>query len=267
MIVRLLLPLLLLVPPALLAQRVSHRNAAIQGNTPEERLAEFQKEVEGICHCQLVVQQAGLGPAQNGGTDCINYPGQYIIAINETLDTSWQQVVLAHELGHAYLCAAKKFRAAGSRVTKKGEPYPESMMDANRTLLGSCLVEPLADREARKRGFNPSITVDRSANAFSIPSVVIREGYEQYGALASSSDALDIFCRENRRHAFNEKALEDKSFMDLGFAAALKKIKTGMRGRTCDSSDSCYRLQKELRHYAGLDGYIEFQNPHSGFWE
>ena len=118
--------------------------------SPEARLDQFQHEAERELRKPISVAESDdLGMA-NGQAFCDSNPVQ--IKIRTALDPETRQEVLAHELGHAYLCGRGLliFTRITSDAVKEGLTNVVSSLSSG---IESCFVDPLVTVEMTKRGF------------------------------------------------------------------------------------------------------------------
>src|SRR5438132_1662892 len=112
-----------------------------------QRLEQFKSEVEKISGKAVIIQQGTQ--ETNAHTACPRSKEIYI-SLNPRLvqeDQAWQDVVLAHELGHAYLCG-KGFFPPDWQTTFKGHFYDNvdsGLIFTIAGVLSSCYLDPLAD--------------------------------------------------------------------------------------------------------------------------
>jgi hypothetical protein len=235
----------------------------------QQRLEQFRSEVENINGKQVVIHL--VDQESNGSSDCRN-PHQIDIYMNRRLeqDQEWHDVVLAHELGHAYLCG-KGITAPNWESTFKAhlmfDRVDPNFIRAIMGILSSCYQDRLADAEATKRGFDPSVSVDNTATKIITPKSVIVESKKTDGPLYSRYLAAAAYCHEKRNHSFNVAQFEEPSTADPDFRPALENLKKNLRGVSCATADSCYEAEKKLRDIGGFKEYVLLINPKTGALE
>jgi hypothetical protein len=225
----------------------------------DERVEKFRREVEKLNNRSVIISEVRMSAAENGGTDCLSKP-QILISIRSDLPKRWKESVIGHELGHAYLCGSG-FTNYVYTITPEGAKQPQRVIIDEGNLLQSCYYDLLADKAARKHGFDPSISVDASAKDLSLPSEGVRVLSMRLGRIWDMYAATLIFCREKRKHSFRNAVFEKPFLSATDTMEVLKNIRTKLNGVSCDTPPSCFEAMLKLRDAAGFGGFIRYSDP------
>jgi hypothetical protein len=231
--------------------------------TDAQRLQRFQEEVEKLTGKKVVISDGGTG-GHSGGTDC-RKDSQIDIYIKTSLTAEERTSTLSHEPGHAYLCG----KGFVNYSFAESSGYDKGLLAATESVIVSCYFDPLADREARKRGFDPSVSFNRAAVRDSAtPPEIIQNNLNVLGPTWGKYMAVTLFCLEHRRHTFDNARYESAFVAHEEVSRVLARLKRNLgRAPQCDQPSSCYTAAKRLRDEAGLADIIAIKSPSTGSYE
>ncbi len=131
---------------------------AVATISAQTSIESFQREAEKALGRPISISETNELGVNNGETYCDLNP--VLIKIRSELDANLRQQALAHELGHALICGR------GILSVTKSIPSTDGALSIVVTgissAIGSCYIDPLADAEAKKRGFSPAQLVTNS---------------------------------------------------------------------------------------------------------
>lgn len=217
----------------------------------------FEAEAEAALGSHITIVETSETGAALGETFCEVRP--VVIQLQPGLGAFLRESVLSHELGHAFLCASGIRIADGLTDQARQSPFV-GLLNAFVAEIASCYIDPLADREASKRGFRPGRASDEFARRSER-----HTAQEVYSAIAANGDletryiALNLYCVGLRLHSFSMKDLEK----NLTPEAVLKfhEYRHILGEPTCHDGQSCFVLTKGLRDEVGLAGLVVIRNP------
>ncbi len=128
----------------------------------------FKAEAEASLNARIEITDSITSGGDMGETYCQYRP--VAIRLEAGLSAQLREAVLSHELGHAILCARGVYILDTLTADAKQNPNA-GLLGAFTGAMASCYVDPLADAEAEKRGFEtgPSCrrTCPSNRNAYS----------------------------------------------------------------------------------------------------
>jgi len=226
--------------------------------TPDSRLEKFQHDAEVELHKSISITESDdLGMA-NGQTFCNTNPVQ--IKIRKSLDPETKQEVLAHELGHAFLCG----RGLLIHTITTSETVNEGLADVVGSLgsgIESCYVDPLVDAEMAKRGFK----TDKMAEAFvektnSHTKLEVHDWISR-GDLYADATAVLLFCSELLYPSVPVEQFEGVFKDEPSVITRVEMLRHDLGKPTCSDTPSCIEAVKRLRDELKLKSYILVWNP------
>ena len=228
-----------------------------------QSLESFQREAERALRRPIrIVEASEMGP-DLGETFCDQNP--VLIKIRSGLSAKLSQAVTAHELGHALICGRGILNTTNSIPPFEG---PLSIVPGVGSEIGSCYIDPLADAEAEKRGFNTSEIKDEFfRRSTSHSRTEVEEFLTKYGELAADFAALAIYCAGLRPHSFELSKLEAQVADKPLVLMKLMALKNHLGSPRCLDSDSCFVLTKHLRDELALQKFVTIKNPSRGVFE
>jgi len=129
-------------------------------------------------------------------------------------------------------------------------------------------IDPLADAEAEKRGFNPAQVEDELLRkSTSHSKEEIHEYLKKYGDLAADFTALVIYCTDLRPHSFQISEMEGTVSDEPTVMIKLEALRRDLGKPKCFDSSSCFVLTKRLRDGLALQKFVIIKNPATGLFE
>jgi hypothetical protein len=218
------------------------------GGQSRVTIDDFKVEAEAALGASITIHVADTG-IDLGQTFCDKSHAE--IAIAAGLSEPLRTAVLSHELGHVILCAR-----GISGMTRSST---DGILSAVSSAIGSCYMDPLADSEAVKRGFNPTLASEYLAQRVEahtdeeISSAIARNGNLQVVLIAVST-----YCYELRPQTRNIEG-RFKAFPDV--LAKISAYHKDLGEPVCGDEASCLALMKKLRDELNLRGQVWIQNP------
>lgn len=226
----------------------------------------FQQEAEKELGRPIVILEAGNEMlTYTGQTFCDQNP--VVIKVRAGLPPEVKGQVLAHELGHALLCARGIFiySRITDKATKNGIIDISGMLS---TMIISCYIDPLVDAEAERWGLKTDKLADDLLQRVQTHTKQdAHEWVSQFGELSSAFTAMAIYCADLLPHSFPisdmEKVYEDEPKV-IGKLQALRR---DLGKPQCNDRVSCYILTQRLRDELGLQSLIVLLNPRTHVFE
>jgi len=232
--------------------------------TPDIRLEQFQHEAEQEFHKPISITESDKIGINNGETSCDKNPVQ--IRIRKGLDPETREEVLAHELGHAYLCAR------GLVIITVTTPLAVEDGLANivgplGAAIGSCFIDPLVDAEIAKRGFK----TDKMAEALlrKVSSHTRQDVHNSVarGDLYADLSAVGIYCSELRYPSLPVEKFENVFKDEPQVLTRLEALRRDLGNPTCSDTSSCIKIIERLRDEFELKRYVSVWNPETNNFE
>jgi len=130
--------------------------------------------------------------------------------------------------------------------------------------LGSCYIDPMADKEANERGFDTSVVADdfiRKSNSHTPEEV--HAFLARNGELGADFTALALYCIDLRPH---ERKLNPAIYGESLVQTKLRALRALGRP-SCSDTQSCFVLTKKLRDTLSLQPYVLVRNFSTGRFE
>lgn len=229
-------------------------------------VGKFQKEAAKALGRKIEVIETMEGlAAADGNTSCERNPLR--IRIRPGLDPEYRQLVLAHELGHVMLCA-QGIMVLG-RLANPNGPDQRILGKLGDAII-SCYVDPLADAEAERRGFNVVRTADTlfGQSTGGRPAPYDRRLVKNT-VLLDDLIATKLYCGDLRKHTYSTEELEKAYASDPASQAKFKlgMLRSKLGKPQCSDNETCSDLTRGLRDYLALGGLILIRNPRTSKFE
>ena len=180
----------------------------------------------------------------------------------------YNDALLAHELSHIIL-NSKGFNPLFGLKSGQGAESETALILIARQIGPDCFPDELIDRETVKRGFKPSLLLERQMH-------LTEQGLIPYeiGEFESSSDlnktfvAVTLFCIGKRVPIHTMRRFERR--VETKYGATImgrdRKMSRQFQDQRCHIGDpkGCFNLILKLRDAAGMHDFISFQNPTTG---
>ena len=236
---------------------------AVATASAQTSLESFQREAEKVLGRPISINESNeLVGAALGQTHCDQNP--LLIKIRSGLDAKLRQQVLAHELGHALLCGRGIVSVVTNPIQSTDAAF--SIVRGVSAAIGSCYIDPLADAEAEKRGFNPAQLLDELLRKSTSHS---KEEFQKFlkEYFGADSVALAIYCADLRPHSFQISKMEAPVSDEPTVMMRLLALRRDLGKPKCFDSSSCFVLTKRLRDVLSLQTLVIVQNPTTGVFE
>jgi hypothetical protein len=220
-------------------------------------LSSFQKEAEKAIGKPIkVVYYQNAGP-EGGQTDCASNPVE--IKIRTGFTSELQDLLLAHELGHVIVCSRNIEIVIYTIPT--APPLAKPILVGLSSLIMSCYIDPLANSEAEKRGFNLDKLADSRIKYMGLQSKRgLRAMVNDQGEFSRDFAALSLYCMgilDKKTSPEMEAAFAD----ELPVLHKLESLKTNMGTPSCTNLLDCYYWTKKLRDQFSWSEYLRMKNP------
>jgi hypothetical protein len=228
--------------------------------TPELKpsIAAFKRDAEKAIGKPIKVVDANLVVGEGGETNCEQNP--VLIKIGSNNSPEFKQLVLAHELGHVMVCS-RGFKPWVKIRISTTPPIIRPIMPVLGGILSSCYIEPLANAEAEKRGFNMNELDAMAARDTKIETKSeVHNRVNELAVFTQDLAALGVYCMEVR----SKKALpevERRYANEQVVLVKLESLKTRIGTPTCSDVATCYYWTKKLRDEFSWANYVKMQNP------
>lgn len=226
--------------------------------TPDTPIEQFQHEAEKELRRPIAIAESDELGIDNGETYCDKNPVQ--IRVRKGLDPETREEVLAHELGHAYLCGRGILIITYTTPAAIAEGL-SGIVGSLGAVIGSCYIDPLVNAEMIKRGFK----TDKMAEALlhrtkSHTKQDIRDSVSR-GDLYVELSAVAIYCSELEYSSIPIKEFEEVFKDEPSVMTKLETLRRDLGKPTCSDTASCINIIKRLRDVFGLKRYITVWNP------
>lgn len=231
---------------------------------PKVSVEQFTAEVTKAAARSIEFGSMPSNTVELGYTD-FKHTGSILIQLRDGLPEDVRESVIAHELGHVmlrnrHLSPVASLSAAGQKRTRN------FMVSTVETLKG-CYEEPLADLEAKKRGFRPDLINDFVAAEMKNETMFDLENKRKLEDFAWNYEAVFLYCFELRPHTFKASDIEQQFAIEPEIGTKLKRLKRSLGVSGCDTSITCFERTKRLRDLAGFSELILLENPRTGKME
>lgn len=168
---------------------------------------QFAKEAENAVGRQVDFAPMPSNRVELGYTD-FDHTGSVLIEVRDGLPPEVVENVKAHELGHVILL--KRRLHADAYLSQTGMKRDRTFMVTTVETLVSCYEDPLADAEAKKRGFHPELMNDYVAQKTARVTMFDIEKKRRIDDLMWNYQAMFLYCFELRPHTFKNTELEQR---------------------------------------------------------
>jgi hypothetical protein len=229
----------------------------------KESLDSFKADAERALGIPVRIVETDQTGTAMGQTFCETQ--EVLIQIQPGLETELHKQVLAHELGHAILCAT------GIRTylkpTQRGSALSATILPLIAE-IGSCYIDPLADAEAKRRGFSPDVAVSELVRRTKkhTPEEV-HTFVATFGDRAIDFSGVALYCTELRPHSFPMRDLSETFSVEPRINEKFQNLKKVLGMPGCSDATSCFLLTKHLRDTLSLQDLILIKNPQSGSYQ
>lgn len=226
---------------------------------PHTSLDSFKREAESALGVPIQIIESSKTGGALGETFCAK--DSVLIVIERGLAEDLRDPVIAHELGHALLCA-RGIRTV-AKLTDQGTLHgSEGLLTGFEAIIASCYIDPLADAEAQRRGFDVAKTVDEFAHRIRGHTAQdFSDSIKEFGNLWIRYFAAGIYCAGLRPHTFQMKVLEQFLASEPSIVIQLDEYRRVLGAPKCNDKLTCFRLTKRLRDEAKVGTYIRIENP------
>jgi hypothetical protein len=168
------------------------------------------------------------------------------------MNADLREAVLAHELGHALICATGI--TTDVRLTPTGRTLDAAGLLLNLSILvGSCYIDPAADATARSHGFDPTIAADSLFDkVMAHPTSDWIESLRNLGPFWPRYAATVLYCGEIRKHTRSSVHVENRFGVVPDVLSDLRQYKQTLGTPECHEANECVRLTIALRDAVGL---------------
>jgi hypothetical protein len=227
-------------------------------------LESFKREAENALGNKIEVIESESTGSDNGQTLCDRTSAK--ILIRRGLPDDLKEQVLAHEIGHALLCARGlggfSYSTDFARATRV-----EGVSAALGSLIQSCYIDPLADAEAARRHLKTEKTTEAVfEKTRSHTKKEIHESVSK-GELYATVPAVSIYCVDLLPHSFPISEVESIFADEPSVISKLQKLRHDLGKPECSDARTCFTLTKKLRDDLELKQWIVLKNPETGTLE
>jgi hypothetical protein len=224
----------------------------------------FKSEAENALGKQIVIKDGETG-TYLGLTNCDRNP--VLIVMHPGMNADLHESVLAHELGHALICAAGI--TTDVRLTPAGRALDAAGLLSNLSVLvGSCFIDPVADASAKSHGFDPTMAADATFDKLKAhPTSDWIEGSQNLGRIWPRYAAAVLYCAEIRKHTRSSVDVENRFGVVPEVLNDLRQYKQTLGTPECHEANECVHVTIALRDAVGLRGLAVVKNPATNLYE
>jgi hypothetical protein len=235
---------------------------AVPAQTPIDL---FQQEAETSLGRPIRILESDEMGMSNGQTFCDQNP--VLIKLRKGLEPGLRDQILAHELGHALLCARGILTHSRNTDTATEEGI-SGIVGALGSTIGSCYIDPLADAEARRRGFKADKRVEQLLRKVgSHTKEEIHYAVNRFGDLSAELSAIAIYCSELDYQSLPISEIEKVYESEPSVIMKLQALRRDLGRPHCSDGASCFTLTKRLRDEFGLGRLIVIWNSGTSNFE
>lgn len=218
----------------------------------------FKSEAEHALGKSIAIEDGEAG-TYLGLTYCDRNP--VLIVTEPGMRGDLREAVLAHELGHAFICATGI--TTDVRLTAAGKAQDGGGLLSNLTILvGSCYIDPVADATARSHGVDPTLAADSLwATLFAHPTSDWMEASQNLGPFWPKYAAAVLYCGELRKHTRSSAEVENRFGVVPDVLDNLRSYKRTLGMPECHDANECISLTMTLRDTVGLQGMAVVKVP------